>query len=45
MEIHTPKKGHGKYGKGKRHYFIDNDDREFATEEELIAALKGGGER
>lgn len=39
-EIHTPvgKDGYT-MGKGKVYFFIDNDKREFRTEQELIKAL------
>jgi hypothetical protein len=38
-ECHVPHRN-GKPCKGKTYYFIDGDDREFTTEEELIEALR-----
>ena len=38
-EIHTPKYKSG-FGKGKVSYFIDNDKREFKSEDELLKALE-----
>ena len=39
MEIHTKKNKHGEWGKGKRYFFIDGDEREFRTIEALNNAL------
>ncbi len=38
-EVHTSFRN-GIPGKGKTYYFIDNDEREFRTEESLIEALR-----
>ena len=40
-ETHTPVRNY-KFGEAKTYYFIDGDKREFATEEELIAAVDSG---
>lgn len=38
-EIHTPVNNNGKFGKTKIYFFIDDDKREFETEEELIKTI------
>ena len=40
MEIHTPVKKSGGFGRQKNSFFIDDDDREFKLEADLIAAVK-----
>lgn len=42
LEIHTPVRD-GVLGKPKVAFFADYDEREFATEEELVAALEQSG--
>ena len=50
MEIHTPKTKHGGWGKERRFFYLDNDDGEYRTVEELYAAFcrrhaqDGGGD-
>ena len=38
LEAITPRRGECEWGKQKNFYFIDNDPREFLTEDELIDA-------
>lgn len=44
MEVHTPVlksfDGPKNFGKAEIYYFIDSDEREFSTEEELIKAIE-----
>lgn len=44
MEIHTPVTNHWgdhkKFGQAEVSFFIDGDEREFKTEEEMINAIK-----
>lgn len=44
MEVHTPVlksfDGPKDFGKAEIYYFIDSDEREFSTEEELIKAIE-----
>lgn len=44
MEVHTPVlksfDGPKDFGKAETYYFIDGDEREFSTEEELIKAIE-----
>ena len=39
IEIHTPKRKNGAFGKEQRYFFIVDDKREFRTEEELREAI------
>lgn len=39
-EIHTPVIGFGQYGRAKRSFFIDGDEREFESEEVLRQAIE-----
>lgn len=41
-EVHTPVQNFplGKFGKGKRYFYIDGDEREFTSEAELMDALR-----
>ncbi len=39
LEIHTPKRKNGTFGKEKHYFFINGDKREFRTEEELREAI------
>ena len=39
-EVYTKAKYGYIYGKGKTYYFIDGDEREFRTEDDLIKALE-----
>lgn len=44
MEVHTPVlksfDGPKDFGKAETYYFINSDEREFSTEEELIKAIE-----
>jgi extradiol dioxygenase family protein len=39
MEIHTPVRKNGEFGKQKVYFFADGEKREYSGEEELLKAL------
>ncbi len=45
LEIHTPVKANGEFGKARKTFFIDGDKREFKSEDEIreviTESLKG----
>lgn len=45
MEIHTPKRKNGTFGKQKTFFFIDGDKRQFETEQNLMEAVNNLNQR
>lgn len=39
-EVYTPANRFGEFRKAETYYFIDGDEREFTTEEELIEVIR-----